>query len=92
MPLLHLGNETCEDYALIGAVSTGSVPGGSVLKNLPASTGDTGDWGSIPESERSLGVGHDSPVQESCLENSMDRGGRWATVHGVAKNQTQLSN
>ena len=54
--------------------------------------GDTGDLGSIPESERSLGGGHDSPVQESCLENSMDRGGRWATVHGVAKNQTQLSN
>ena len=58
-----------------------------VLKNSPASAGD---MGSIPESGRSLGGGHDSPRQYSCLENPMDRGAWWATVHTVAKSQTQL--
>ena len=32
-----------------------------------------------------------NPLQYSCLENPMDRGAWWATVHGVAKSQTQLS-
>ena len=44
--------------------------------------------GSIPGSGRSPGGGHDNPLQYSCLENPMDRGAWWATVHGVAKNQT----
>ena len=44
-----------------------------------------------PGSERSPGVGNDNPLQYSCLENSMDRGAWWATVHGVAKSQTWLS-
>ena len=35
--------------------------------------------------------GNGNPLQDSCLENSMDRGARWATVHGVAKSQTRLS-
>ena len=37
------------------------------------------------------GEGNDNPLQYSCLENSMDRGVWWATVHGIAKNQTRLS-
>ena len=36
------------------------------------------------------GVGNGNPLQYSCLENPMDRGAWWATVHGVAKSQTQL--
>ena len=41
--------------------------------------------------ERSLGEGNGNPLQYSCLENSMDRGAWWATVHGVAKSRTRLS-
>ena len=55
------------------------------VKNPPASAGD---MGLIPESERSPGEGNDNPLQYSCLENSMDRGPLWATVHGVTKSQT----
>ena len=46
---------------------------------------------SIPGLGRPTGEGNGNPLQYSCLENSMDRGTRWATVHGVAKSQTQLS-
>ena len=47
--------------------------------------------GSVPGSGRSPGGGHGNPLQYSCLENPMDREAWWATVHGVAKSQTQLS-
>ena len=50
------------------------------------------DPGSILESVRSPGEGNGYPRQYSCLENSMDRGTWWATVHGVAKSWTRLSN
>ena len=60
-----------------------------VVKNPPANAGDIRDAGSVPESGRSPGGGHGSPLQFSCLEN-MDRGAWWATVHGVAKNPTGL--
>ena len=52
----------------------------------------TGDLGSIPGSGISPGEGNGYPLQYSFLQNSMDRGAWWATVHGVAKCQTQLSN
>ena len=52
---------------------------------------NVGDLGSIPRLGRSPGEGNGNPLQYSCLENSMDRGFWQATVHGVAKNQTQLS-
>ena len=48
--------------------------------------------GSVPKSGRSPGVGNGNPLQYTCLWNPMDRGAWWATVHGVAKSQTQLSN
>ena len=51
-----------------------------------------GDPGLIPESGRAPGEGHGNPVQYSCLENPMDGGAWWATVHGVAKSQILLSN
>ena len=56
-----------------------------VLKNAPASVGDTRDAGSIPGLGRSPGGGHGNPLQYSCLENPMDGGARWATVHRVAE-------
>ena len=55
-----------------------------VVKNPPASTGDIRDMGSIPGLGRSPGEGNGTPLQYSCLENPMDRGAWWATVHGVA--------
>ena len=64
-------------------------PGGSVEKNLPATAGDSD---SIPGSGKPPAGGNGNPLQYSCLENSMDRGAWWATVHWVAKkSQTRLS-
>ena len=57
-------------------------PGGSVGKNPPAKAGDPG---SIPRSGRSPGEGSGNPFQYSCLENPMDRGTWWVTVHRVAE-------
>ena len=59
-----------------------------VVKNTPASIGDTRDVGSIPGLERSPGVGSTHPLQRSCLENPMDRGAWQVTVHGDARNGT----
>ena len=53
---------------------------------------NVGDLGSIPGSGRSSGEGNGNPHQYSCLENPMDRGAWCATVHGVAKSRTRLSN
>ena len=61
-----------------------------VVNNLPVNAGDKRDSGSIPGLGRSPGGGHGNPLQYSCLENPMDRGAWWATVHGVAKIQTWL--
>ena len=63
-------------------------PGGSDSK---ASAYNAGDPGSIPGSGRSSGEGNGNPLQYSCLENPLERGAWQATVHGVAKSQTQLS-
>ena len=62
-----------------------------VVKNLSASAGDVRNTGSITGLGRSPGVGNGTPLQYSCLGNSMDRGIRWATVHEAIKSQTQLS-
>ena len=59
-----------------------------MVKNPLASAGDLRDTGSIPGSRRSPERGHGNPLQDSSLENPMDRGAWQATVHGVAKNQT----
>ena len=61
-----------------------------MLKNPPANTGDVRDAGSIPGLGRSPGEGNGSPLQNSCLENPMDRGAWWAIAHGVTKSQTRL--
>ena len=65
------------------------LPGGSAGKE---SVCNAGDLGSIPGLERSRGEGNGNLLQDSCLENPMDRGAWQATVHGVARSQTQLSN
>ena len=65
-----------------------SFPGGSDVK---ASACSAGDLGLIPGSGRSPGEGNGNPLQYSCLENPMDGGAWWATVHGVAKSWTRLS-
>ena len=62
-----------------------------MVKNPSDNARDSRDAGSIPGSGRSPGGGHDNPFQYSCLENYVDRGACWATVHGAAKSQTQLS-
>ena len=49
---------------------------------------NAGDPGLFPGSGRSSGEENGYPCQHTCLENSMDRGAWWATVHGVAKSQT----
>ena len=68
--------------------SSGPPAGGSEVK---VSACTEGDLGSIPESGRSPGEGNGNPPQYSCLENPMDGGAWWATVHGVTKGQTWLS-
>ena len=59
-----------------------------VVKNLPANAGDTRDLGLIPGSGRPPGEGTGSPLHYSCLENPMNSGACWATVHRVTKRQT----
>ena len=63
-------------------------PGGSEGK---VSACNVGDLGLIPGSGRFPREGHGTPLQSSCLKNPMDGGGWWATVHGIAKTGTQLS-
>ena len=73
---------------LIPSIFYQGFPGVSVLKNLPA---NAADMHSIPGSGRSPGEGNSNPLQYSCLRIPIDRGAWQATVHGVTKTQTQLS-
>ena len=68
------------------AQTSPSLPGGSDGKE---SACNAGDLGSIPGSGISPGEGNNYPFQYSCLENPMDRGAWWATVHGVTKSWTE---
>ena len=61
-----------------------------MVKNLPANAGDIKDTGLIPGSRRSSGKGHGNPLQDSYLENPMDKGAWQSTVCSVKKSQTQL--
>ena len=75
-------------HNLLGIMVVFGFPGSSVMKNPLANAGDVG---LIPGSGRSPGRGNSSPLQYSCLENPLDRGAWQTIVHGVTKNQTQLS-
>ena len=56
-----------------------------VVKNLPANAGGKRDESSVPMLGRSPGEGNGNPLQYSCLQNPVNRGAWWATVHNVAK-------
>ena len=80
--MIRSQNHTESGLFLYTAVRHQSFPGGS---DGEESACNAGDQGSIPRSGRSLGGGHGNPLQDSCLENPMGRGARWATAHGVAE-------
>ena len=67
-------------------------PGDSAVKNSPVNAGDIRDSGLIPGLGRSPGEGDGNPFQYSCLRNPTDRRAWQATVRGIAKSQTRLSN
>ena len=68
-----------------------SFPSDAVVKNLLAKAGDPRDTGLIPGWGRFPGGGNGNPLRYSCLENSMDRGAWWVTVHGATKRRTRVS-
>ena len=68
--------------------SLAGFPGGSECKVYAC---NARDLGLIPGLGRSPGEGNDNPLQYCCLDNPMDRGAWWVTVHGVAKSWTRLS-
>ena len=59
-----------------------------IKKTLPVHAGDVRDVGLIPGLGRSPGEWNGNPLQYPCLENPMDRGAWWATVHGITESQT----
>ena len=82
-------NDTTDQIDLIAIYRTfWGFPGGSDSKE---SACNVGDLGSVPGSGRFPGEGTDNPLQYSCLENPMNREAWRATVHGIAKSQTQLN-
>ena len=78
-------------HKLSAVVIKRGFPGGTVVKNPPTNAGHARDSGSIPGLGRSAGTGNGNPLPCSCLENQVDRGAWWATVHGVVKSRTRLS-
>ena len=93
LPLTHYFSDGCHtilDSYLIHPFKHfwSRLPGGSGVKG---SACNAGDLGSISGSGRSPGEGNGNPLQYSCLENPTDRGAWQATVHGVAKSWTRLS-
>ena len=75
-------------FVMFPEQSSQGFPGGSISKESACSAGDQG---LIPGSGRSPGEGNGKPLQYSCLESPMDKGAWWATVHGVTKSWTRLS-
>jgi len=73
---------------IITISSDTGLPGGSDGKESACNAGGSRDLSAIPGSGRSLGEGNGNPLQYSSLENSMDRGAWWATVHEVSKSWT----
>ena len=60
-----------------------------MVKNLPVNVGGARDVDLVPGLGRSPGGEHGNPLQYYCLENPLDRGAWWATVHRMAKSRTQ---
>ena len=88
--LIQLRNciSQCDSEKLIFKEGIFGFPSDSNGKESACSAGDLG---SVPGLGRSPGEGNGNPLQYSCLENAMDRGTWWATVHGVTKSWTRLS-
>ena len=85
-----LQNYSVSNFQICNTVSfTTGFPGGSDSKEFAC---NAEDLGLIPQLGRSPGVGQPTPLQDSCLENSIDRVAQQATVNGVTKSRTQLSN
>ena len=80
------GEQSFEKKSVITFQSSRGLPGGSEVRNPPVDAGTTGTWVRSLDGEDFL----EEEIQYFCLENPMDRGAWWATVHGVAKSQTQL--
>ena len=80
--------ETNKEMLKLILASVMGFPGGSDNKE---STCNARDLGSIPELRRSPGEGNDNPLQCSCLENPMNGGDWWATVHGITKSWTRAT-
>ena len=81
---------SCREHSLCWVQRASEVA--QVIKSPPANAGDSKDMGLIPGSGRFPAVRNGNPLQYSCLENSMDRRAWWATVHGVTRSWTRLSN
>ena len=75
------------DHSIFAAFQ--GFPGGASGKE-PDNARDIRDMGLVPGFGRSHGEGHSNPLQDSCLENPMDRGASWAIVHRVSKSSTWL--
>ena len=86
--LFEKGKKCDQCFTLATVAEKIGFPGSSEVK---VSACNVGDQGSIPELGRSSGEGNSNPLQYSCLENPMDGGAQQATVHGVAKSRTRLS-
>ena len=86
----HLGHHIALSRVLCYTVGSHQLgfPGGSSSKELACQCGRPKRGGFNPGSGKSPGEGHGNPPQYSCLENPMDRGAWWATVHRVAKSDT----
>ena len=81
---IHTLSKVLGSYLLLNKVTVLGFPGGSAVNNPPAMQ-ETQEMRVLsPEG------GHHNPLQYSWQENPLDRGAQWATVHGVAKNQTRL--
>ena len=83
--------EQAQELQVLDLVAPWYVGSWASLVAQKASTCDVGDLVSVPGSGRSPGEGNGNSLQYSCLGNPMDGGAWWATVHGVAKSRTQLS-
>ena len=83
----------CEFYNMVKASSNSEkeLPQWLSGKESACNAGNADDTGSVPGLGRTPGGGNGNPVQYSCLENPMDRGAWWATVHSVAKSQTHFN-
>ena len=83
----HLVSHLIQGHLKASWALSGASQGALVVKNPPSYVGDVRDAGSISELGRSPGEGNGNPLRYSFLENPMDRGAWWATVHGVAQSQ-----